>query len=246
MPLKKPQTPEEVEVRRAYWREQNAKRERKPRTQEQKDAQRIAMAARRAADPEKYRLQSLESARKRRAENPEKNRAQCKKYQERHKPEILDRRRAKWASDPAFRDQNNQARKASYANEDPIVRAEKKVERHARFRERYPWTALLHAAAYRAKKRNLEFTLTDEWAREQWTGFCAVSGLPFVVRVGGAPGPKFYSPSIDQIAPKGGYTPANCRFVIWAVNALKHDGTDADVMLVVKSIYEKSRMKSGG
>lgn len=242
---KRPTTPEEWEIARARWRAQNAKRDTKPRTPEQKEAQRIAMAARRAADPEKYRLQGLESARRRRAQNPGANAEQCRKYQDRHKPEILERRRSKWAADPEFREQSNAARKSCYEREDPGVRAGKKVRRHAKFRERYPWTALLHSATYRAKKRGLEFSLTDTWAREQWTGFCAVSGLPFIVRVGGAPGPKFFSPSIDQIAPKGGYTPANCRFVIWAVNALKHDGTDADMMLVVRSIYEKNLMKSG-
>ena len=32
------------------------------------------------------------------------------------------------------------------------------------------------------EKVDVEFTLTNEWARRTYTGFCALTGLPFIVR----------------------------------------------------------------
>lgn len=106
-----------------------------------------------------------------------------------------------------------------------------------------PWIALIHSSVHRARKKEVPHTLTHEWAEANWTGICAVSGLPFSIGGCGS-GAKFYSPSIDRIIPEIGYTPENCRFVLWAVNALKGIGTDSDMYHVVEAIYLKNSYKS--
>ena len=79
---------------------------------------------------------------------------------------------------------------------------------------------LLTGARARAKRGGLEVTLTNEWVRERLEkGVCEMSGIPF------HSGPKErnttspYSPSIDRIDSSKGYTPENCRVVLWALNA---------------------------
>lgn len=54
--------------------------------------------------------------------------------------------------------------------------------------------------------------------------------------LGQPPRPRFFSPSIDRIVPALGYTPENCRFILWAVNAFKHDGTDDDMYRVAEAL----------
>lgn len=98
-----------------------------------------------------------------------------------------------------------------------------------------PWRGLIHAARWRAAKKGVPFDLTPEWAEENWTGICTLSGIPF--RLGGKEsGPKFFSPSIDRIIPSLGYVQTNCRFVLWAVNAMKYDGTDTDLYDLAEAI----------
>ncbi len=103
----------------------------------------------------------------------------------------------------------------------------------------YPWKGPLDAARRRAAMKKLPFDLTDDWCRGRWTGRCEMSDIPFRIGARGN-GPKFFSASIDQITPKGGYTQNNCRFVLWAVNAFKYDGTDANVFAVARAITERA------
>lgn len=101
-----------------------------------------------------------------------------------------------------------------------------------------PWLLLLAAAKERAKKYNIPFDLTEAWAINRWTGCCELTDIPFRLGARGN-GPKTFSPSIDQIVARKGYTQNNCRFVLWAVNALKHDGTDEDMYLVAAALMDK-------
>jgi hypothetical protein len=98
-----------------------------------------------------------------------------------------------------------------------------------------PWAVLLMAARSRAKKRNQPFDLTHDWARSRWTGRCEVSGLHFAIGMRGKSG-HIFAPSIDKIIPSKGYTKDNCRFVLFAVNALKHDGSDDDMYRIASAI----------
>lgn len=100
-----------------------------------------------------------------------------------------------------------------------------------------PWKYLLQSRRLDAEKRGLVFTLTDEWAAERWDNRCEVTGLVF--RQNKSRGPWPFSPSIDRINNRKGYTPDNCRFVIWGVNALKGVGTDKDMYTIALVIAAK-------
>lgn len=85
--------------------------------------------------------------------------------------------------------------------------------------------------------REIEFDLDWDWAKANWTGYCAVTNIPFTKpsERNGREKRSFF-PSIDRIDPKKGYTKDNCRFVLWAVNALKNDGTDEEMRLIASHI----------
>lgn len=136
-----------------------------------------------------------------------------------------------------IREQDNERRLAHhYANREHANQKRKVNLRKSR--EALPWKHLLHAAQQRAKKKSVEFALTEAWAIANWTGRCALTDIEFH-GPGKGSGPQFYSPSIDRIVPSVGYTPENCRFVLWAANALKHVGTDADMYLVAEALLKK-------
>ena len=95
-------------------------------------------------------------------------------------------------------------------------------------------------AKHRAKTAKMKFDLTDAWARARWTGRCEISKIPF--QLGLAPDDnRMYAASIDRIDPRWGYTQRNCRFILFAINALKQDGTDADVLRIAEAIIKTHR-----
>lgn len=101
---------------------------------------------------------------------------------------------------------------------------------------------MLSSARSRAKALRLPFDLTEQWALETWTGRCAVTDLPFALGIGTWK-EKMRSPSIDRIDNDGGYTQGNCRFILWAVNAIKGTGSDADVLEIAKAIVANSLLQ---
>jgi len=130
---------------------------------------------------------------------------------------------------------NSQRRAYRAANYETEIASQRRSYRISR--EKFAGESLLRGAQSRAKKKNLPYDLTKEWLLSRWTGRCELSGIPFVLR-DGAPGPKFYSPSIDRIVPALGYVQSNCRVILWAVNALKHDGTDEDMYRVARALAD--------
>lgn len=98
-----------------------------------------------------------------------------------------------------------------------------------------PWLPLIKSARGRAIEKNVPFDLTAEWGQRRWTGCCELSKIKFNIGIRGS-GPKFFSPSIDRIEPTKGYVENNCRFVLWGINAFKHDATDTDVFMVAKAL----------
>jgi hypothetical protein len=92
---------------------------------------------------------------------------------------------------------------------------------------------LLKGARGRAVSKGLPFDLTEEWARERWTGHCEVTGFKFEPRVGGQ---WTRSPSLDRIQPMLGYLKGNCRFVLSAVNSLKGSGSNEEMFVIAKAI----------
>lgn len=83
---------------------------------------------------------------------------------------------------------------------------------------------LLNRAKCRASTKNLDFDLDESWLAEKLKKQCEVTGLSFSFlppEVGHSKNP--YSPSIDRIDNKLGYTKDNCRLVIWAFNVAKQE-----------------------
>lgn len=165
-------------------------------------------------------------------EGAEANRDKCRQYRAAHRDELLPKQRAKHH---ANRDANNETRKQHYYDhreENRPVRAGKLRQTRATS----PWKFALNGAMQRAKKKGVPFDLTAEYLRSIWTGRCAVSGFAF--QVGAGPGPKFRSPSLDRIDPATGYVRGNVRFVLWAVNALKAEATDAEMYAVARAMLD--------
>ena|SRR3990167_5203771 len=101
-----------------------------------------------------------------------------------------------------------------------------------------PWRNLLYSARQRAKNKGLEYTLSTEWARAKYTGFCELSGIAF--RYGkGRMWP--FSPSIDRIDQSKGYTPDNCRFLLMAINNMRGTLGDAEMFMIAKRLVASAK-----
>lgn len=181
-----------------------------------------------------------------RAKNPSLQKKIERRYREKHSVELSERHKQwreknyeKVLADGKAKHAKNRDRANSIRSQrrSANLEAERTRQRDSHYSARVvaPWIRLVSAAKFRAKKYELPFNLTVEWARLRWTGACELTGIPFRSDERGS-GPKTYAASIDQIRARKGYTQYNCRFVLWAVNALKHDGDDADMYLIASAL----------
>jgi hypothetical protein len=245
MPRKGPLTPEQIDARRAAslrWYHKNKASFSEEKRALLREHSRKAAAKYRDVHRKELNAKAREDARKYRAENLEKARASSRQSWLDHREERLAKAKAK-REEIAFRNADN-ARRRENARANPERERLSGRVNYELGKERQPWSALLKSARERAKTKGLPFSLTDGWARSRWTGRCEITDIPFSLIFGDRPGPRFFSASIDQIVPKAGYTPENCRFVLWAVNALKHDGTDEDMIMVARAIIGNFSEKS--
>lgn len=104
-----------------------------------------------------------------------------------------------------------------------------------------PWVGPYYAARHRAKRDGVVFALTLEWCA-RYDGHCEVTGLPFQRQAGGI-GPGPYSLTIDRREPGVGYTPENCRFVIYGYNAMKGSGTDDDCRTIALAMISRASFR---
>ena len=107
------------------------------------------------------------------------------------------------------------------------------------------YSALLRRSAkYRAKLKILEFDLTREWVLGKLENcVCEVTGLTVKLPDGsGKSGPPCFSPSLDRINPKKGYTMNITRLVTLSYNAAKNDGSDEDVLIMARALIKKYGM----
>jgi hypothetical protein len=71
---------------------------------------------------------------------------------------------------------------------------------------------------------------------------CERTGLEFWTDDGGSYGPT--APSLDRIYPKSGYTDANTRIVLLGVNAMRGEGSDADLYRIAEALLRRRRGES--
>lgn len=121
--------------------------------------------------------------------------------------------------------------------------ADNRTERKVQTREwenrtwgKQAWSRLLRASRQRAKKAGIEHTLTKEWILPRMTG-CEMSGLPFDL----TRGRTAFSPSIDKIDSSKGYTPDNCRVILWALNAAFCDWGQDTFARIWETVRDRSK-----
>ena len=154
-----------------------------------------------------------------------------------HIEEARARQNARKQADP----EKTAAQRKAYRAANPERYREYDRIDQTRQRARHPWRSSFNACRKRARKKGLNFTLTHEWAIANYTGYCALTGLPFDIRTeAGKPGPRPASCSIDRIDQTIGYTPTNCRFILSGVNSFRGSGTDANAIIMAKALLERA------
>ena len=172
-----------------------------------------------------------------------------RKWRREH-PEVVQaksrRRHLRVQNDPALREKRNALLRKHYHGPAKIKwrearkkwlveNPEKWAQQQKRRIERKPWLRALTKARARCKESGLENTLTNAWAEARYTGACELTGLKFVIN--GKTNP--YSISLDRIDSSRGYTPDNCRFILWALNRFKGEDSDSDMAIIAKAFLDR-------
>ena len=179
---------------------------------------------------------NIEHLRTYRAERREQIAESNQRWHAEHRDEANARRLAEHYAHQEEANEKRRQHAQEFREQDPEGFAKMKRHYAQRSRDNQPWVRLIASARGRAKMKGVPFTLTLEWGSANWTGRCALTDITFSMDLPGKAGPRFFAPSIDRVVPEKGYTPDNCRFVLWAINAFKHDGTDEDMYLVAEML----------
>lgn len=101
--------------------------------------------------------------------------------------------------------------------------------------------ALVNVARHRAKKRGLPCDLVVEEIQARIdAGVCELTGIPFDLST-----PRSWNaPSLDQINPGLGYTQANVRVVLYALNVMANTWGPGRIMEIASAISAKRRAAS--
>ena len=99
---------------------------------------------------------------------------------------------------------------------------------------------LLAYSKVRAKEKNIPHSIDKNWLLESTKyNMCELTGIIFDYDTTIQRNP--FGPSIDRIDVSKGYTPDNCRMVIWAVNAGLCHYTEKDLYTICKAYLNKKR-----
>lgn len=180
-----------------------------------------------------YKERNKERIAIRQREYAERNRERILTKKREHRIKTTEQRRAynaEWY-------RKNRERKYAYDLAKRRANKDKIREYTRAYHLARPWNRMLHTAKKRCKATGMEFSLTADWAKARWTGKCEISGVEMFSGVGGQ---CMRSPTIDRKDAKAGYTPDNCRFVCLALNAMRGDGTDEEMMDLIHATLEFS------
>lgn len=100
---------------------------------------------------------------------------------------------------------------------------------------------ILQSAKKRSSDRGIDFDLDKEFLVSLWFkqgGRCALSEVPFerTPVLGSA---HIFSPSLDRVDQKKGYTKGNVRWLLHGINSLRGMGTDEDVMAICEAVVNR-------
>lgn len=100
----------------------------------------------------------------------------------------------------------------------------------------------LNVKRKRCKEKNILFKLDKNWAVSNYTGKCELTGLTFRLSKIVSP----WTPALDRVNSKKGYTKINTRIVLQGINSLKGTGTDADMYTIAEALLKhRKRIKHG-
>lgn len=213
-----------------------------PRTPDQK-------AARAAKEKEdETRVKRRAWARAWKAAHPESRKKYYRSYAAKGGPERdRERYRLKLLANPELKEKVNAVRKAKYWEDPEKYRAINRAYALAagpektKIRRFKSWrfnraTHLLSKIKQTAIRKGVPCDLTKDWlASRIAAGFCEMSGLPFDMDTPRGPN----SPSVDRINPRGGYTQANCRVVLWYLNRAMSNLGNVYAMMVFRAVVKK-------
>lgn len=75
--------------------------------------------------------------------------------------------------------------------------------------KKYRYRTIISAIRNKCHKFNIPCTINMAWGNTTYTGYCSITGIPFVI-IPGKCNP--YHPSVDRINPTKGYVIENCRW----------------------------------
>ena len=97
-----------------------------------------------------------------------------------------------------------------------------------------PWRWLHNLRRLDAKRKGIEFTITEDYLESLWSGYCPMLGIPLIVQSrSDADYNRDFSPSVDRIDPSKGYVPGNVAIVSYRANRIKNDSTLQELKLIV-------------
>ena len=103
----------------------------------------------------------------------------------------------------------------------------------------YKTHKLYHYSKSRSKEKSIDHTITKQWVTDKVTaGRCEVTGMKFDLDPNYDRNP--FGPSIDRTNNLKGYTPENCKMVIWAYNSAKCKYTDEELYTCLKAFLNKT------
>jgi len=150
---------------------------------------------------------------------------------------------AKYRADPKNADKL-QAKYLRHRGRHPEKNRAKQREHRARNRD----LALFRSAQSRAKTREWDFTITRQWLRAKLeANVCEATGLAFANgEYVGAGHADPFSASLDRRDSTKGYTPENCRLILWGLNMALSQWGDQVYAEIATAYLSKKASKING